>query len=48
MRQAFNSMNPGGWIEYMDGTLDVASMDGTIEGKRAIVGSKFLPIMTND
>lgn len=32
MRQAFENMNPGGWIEYMDGTVSVASMDGTVEG----------------
>ncbi|KAK8108083.1 S-adenosyl-L-methionine-dependent methyltransferase [Apiospora kogelbergensis] len=31
MRQAFENMNPGGWIEYMDGTVSVASMDGTVE-----------------
>ncbi|KAK8038669.1 hypothetical protein PG993_007080 [Apiospora rasikravindrae] len=32
MRQAFDHMAPGGWIEYMDSTTNFASMDGSIEG----------------
>ncbi|KAK8025333.1 hypothetical protein PG990_003156 [Apiospora arundinis] len=32
MRQAFEHMSPGGWIEYMDSTTDFASMDGSVEG----------------
>ncbi|KAK7977014.1 S-adenosyl-L-methionine-dependent methyltransferase [Apiospora saccharicola] len=32
MRQAFESMNPGGWTEWVDGSTDVASLDGTHKG----------------
>ncbi|KAK7921647.1 Secondary metabolism regulator LAE1 [Apiospora marii] len=32
MQQAFDNMNPGGWIEYVDGCTDVVSLDGSSEG----------------
>ncbi|KAK8015429.1 hypothetical protein PG990_008725 [Apiospora arundinis] len=33
MEQAFQFLNPGGWIEYLDAESQVVSMDGTAEGK---------------
>ncbi|KAI0168794.1 S-adenosyl-L-methionine-dependent methyltransferase [Pestalotiopsis sp. NC0098] len=32
MRNAFENLNEGGWIEYLDGSFIVGCLDGTIEG----------------
>ncbi|KAK8062100.1 TAM domain methyltransferase [Apiospora hydei] len=32
MRQAFENLTPGGWVEYCDSTVDVLSMDGSSQG----------------
>ncbi|KAK8133547.1 hypothetical protein PG984_005559 [Apiospora sp. TS-2023a] len=31
MQQAFDNMNPGGWIEYVDSCTDIVSLDGSTE-----------------
>ena len=32
MRKAFDYLNPGGWIEYWEGSIEVFSHDGTSHG----------------
>jgi trans-aconitate methyltransferase len=32
IRKAYDSMAPGGWIEFQDGLWELQSMDGSIEG----------------
>lgn len=33
MRHAFDNLNPGGWIEYLDGSFVIGCLDGSIEGE---------------
>jgi hypothetical protein len=32
MKQAFDHLNPGGWIEYQETLMRVDSIEGTVEG----------------
>ncbi|KAK6858887.1 S-adenosyl-L-methionine-dependent methyltransferase [Apiospora arundinis] len=32
MKQAFDNLKPGGWVEYQDSALDILSMDGSTQG----------------
>jgi hypothetical protein len=36
MRNAFENLNEGGWIEYLDGSFVIGCLDGTIEGMHQI------------
>jgi hypothetical protein len=38
MRNAYNNMKPGGWIEYQDGLARFNSMDGTHHGTSLALG----------
>jgi hypothetical protein len=44
MKNAYDNMKPGGWIEYQDGPAYCTSVDGTHHGTSFALGSNLLAL----